>query len=180
MVLHGLIHGDGATELGARLGVFGSHAGALAGDAGCLGGQQGAGDVDQRLGGAGQYLGRGTIECHSGGAAAGVEVGRGGDGNARSRAIDEHHVVAHAGHDELGEFATEHGNGAAHGAARHRQRGVERHAGHERTIGQAGQQAGLGGIGRCGGNERAGNDGGCERPGCDGDAQFFDHHHEFG
>src|SRR5690606_33590084 len=62
VVLDRLVHGDGAAELLALLGVGGRHVGGLLGEAGGLGRQDHPGQVREQAGGAGEHGGGGAVE----------------------------------------------------------------------------------------------------------------------
>ncbi|CAB5016862.1 unannotated protein [freshwater metagenome] len=180
VVLDGLEGGDRAAELDAHFGVFGGHVGAGASDAGGLGGNDQSGEIGQRRAGTDQDIAGCTVERDAAGLAGEVEVGRHGDGDARSVGGDDGHIGADADHDEVGQPGRQGGAGIAGecaGCGLHI--AAECDAGLHRAVGQTGQQACLLLIGATRVDDRAGDDRGDERAGGQAAAEFLGDHDGF-
>ena len=184
VVLDRLEHRDRAAELLAHLGVLGGHLGALAGDAGGLGREGAARARSTRTCAApGTISAAAPSSADAGGAAGGVDVGRGLDGHAVGREVDDRDVVAH-GDERARRRGRRRGPTPAEpvrpAAVTARSPSSATRA-DGRAVGEAGKQTRPAVVvgGRCR-DHRAGDDGGDERSRRDRPAQFLDDDHQLG
>ncbi len=140
VVLHGLVHGNRATELDALLGVGGGHLGALACHTDGVSRQDDASEIDEHAVSPDDHRDRRTVEGHPDAPAARVEAHRRVDRHPVAH-LHDGHIVTDRDQDHRCQPATEHHAGIARcGPVRHRHRTAECDGADRRSVGEPRQQ----------------------------------------